>query len=148
MDTIEQNVAVLKRLRDMLTRQREKFGSYLRLLECEGESIEKGDSDRLLAQVEMEQSIIAENFALKKVIAPLESLYHASYPAGMEATVPRLKSVLETMGAEILDHNRRNRQKLRERMEEMRQEITSLRSWPKTASVYAEVTPGLIDITT
>jgi hypothetical protein len=140
MTTIEQNVAVLKRLRDMLTRQREKFGSYLRLLECEGE--------KLLAQVEMEQSIIAEIFALKKVIAPLEGLYRASYPAGTEAMVPRLQSVLETMGAEILDHNRRNRQKLRERMEEMRQEITSLRSWPKTASVYAEVAPGLIDITT
>jgi len=148
MTTIEQNVAVLKRLRDMLTRQREKFGSYLRLLECEGEAIREGDSEKLLAQVEMEQSIIAEIFALKKVIAPLEGLYRASYPAGTEAMVPRLQSVLETMGAEILDHNRRNRQKLRERMEEMRQEITSLRSWPKTASVYAEVAPGLIDITT
>ena len=148
MDTIEQNVAVLKRLRDMLTRQREKFGSYLRLLECEGEAIREGDSEKLLAQVEMEQSIIAEIFALKKVIAPLESLYRASYPAGTEATVPRLQSVLETIGAEILDHNRRNRQKLRERMEEMRREITSLRSWPKNSSVYAEVAPGLIDITT
>ena len=148
MDNIERNVAVLKRLRDMLTRQREKFGSYLRLLECEGEAIEKGDSEKLLALVEMEQSIIAEVFTLKKVIAPLESLYEASYPAGTEATIPRLKSVLETLGAEILAHNGRNRQKLRERMEEMRREITSLRAWPKAASPYAEVTPGLIDITT
>ncbi|MGA2377812.1 MAG: flagellar biosynthesis protein FlgN [Spirochaetia bacterium] len=148
MDNIERNVAVLKRLRDMLTRQREKFGSYLRLLECEGEAIEKGDSEKLLALVEMEQSIIAEVFTLKKVIAPLESLYEASYPAGTEATIPRLKSVLETLGAEILAHNGRNRQKLRERMEDMRREITSLRAWPKTASPYVEVTPGLIDITT
>jgi hypothetical protein len=148
MNTIEQNVAVLKRLRDMLTRQREKFGTYLRLLECDGEAIAAGDSEKLLAQVEMEQAIIAEIFALKKVIAPLESLYQAGYPAGTETTVPRLKSALETMGAEILDHNRRNRQKLKERMEEMRREITSLRSWPKTGSPYAEVAPGLIDITT
>jgi flagellar biosynthesis/type III secretory pathway chaperone len=148
MDRIEQNVAVLKRLRDMLKRQREKFGSYLRLLECEGESIEKGDSEKLLAQVEMEQSIIAEIFTLKKVIAPLESLYQASYPAGTEATVPRLKSALEQMGAEILAHNGRNRQRLRERMEDMRREISSLRSWPKTVSPFAEITPGLIDITT
>ena len=42
MDTIEHNVAALKRLRDMLTRQREKFGSYLHLLECESESIQAG----------------------------------------------------------------------------------------------------------
>jgi septum formation inhibitor MinC len=148
MDNIEQNVAVLRKLRDMLMRQREKFSSYLRLLECEGETIEKGDSERLLAQVEMEQSIIAEIFTLKKVIAPLESLYQACYPAGTEATIPRLKSALSEMGAEILAHNGRNRQKLRERMEDMRREITSLRTWPKTSSSYVEVTPGLIDIST
>jgi hypothetical protein len=148
MGTIEQNVAILKRLREMLARQREKFGSYLRLLECEGEAIEQGDSEKLLSQVEMEQSIIAEIFTLKKAIAPLESLYQAHYPAGTEATIPKLKTTLEKMGAEILAHNVRNRERLRERMDDMRREITSLRSWPKTASPFAEVTPGLIDITT
>ncbi len=148
MDTIEQNVAVLKRLRALLARQREKFDAYLRLLECEGEAIERGDSEKLLAQVEMEKSVIAEIFTLKRVIAPLENLYKAGYPAGTEATIPRLKSVLETMGAEILAHNGRNREKLRERMEDMRREITSLRSWPKSAHQFAETAPGLIDITT
>ncbi len=88
MDTIEKNVAVLKRLRAMLARQREKFDAYLRLLECEGEAIENGDSEKLLAQVEMEKSIIAEIFTLKRVIAPLESLYQAAYPAGTEIDDP------------------------------------------------------------
>ena len=148
MDRIEQNVAVLKRLREMLARQRAKFGAYLRLLECESDSIEKGDSEKLLAQVEMEQSIIAEIFSLKKVIAPLEALYQAAYPSGSEASIPRLKSALETMSSEILAHNARNRQRLRERMEDMRREIASLRGWPRTASPFAEVRPGLIDITT
>ena len=148
MDRIEKNVAVLKRLREMLARQREKFGAYLRLLECESESIKAGDSEKLLAQVEMEQSIIAEIFSLKKVIAPLEALYQAAYPNGAEATIPRMKSTLETMGTEILAHNRRNRERLRERMDDMRREISSLRAWPKAASPFAEVTPGLIDITT
>ena len=46
------------------------------------------------------------------------------------------------MGAEILAHNRKNRQLLKQRMEEMRREITSLRTWPKAASPYAEVVPG------
>ncbi len=148
MDRIEQNVAVLRRLREMLARQREKFGSYLHLLECEGESIEQGDSEKLLAQVEMEQAIIAEIFSVKKVIAPLEALYQAAYPGGSEATIPRLKSTLEAMGSEILAHNVRNRQRLRKRMDDMRREITSLRAWPRSASPFAEVTPGLIDITT
>jgi hypothetical protein len=148
MDRIEQNVAVLRRLREMLARQREKLSAYLRLLECEGESIEAGDSERLLAQVEMEQSIIAEIFSLKKVIVPLEALYQAAYPEGSESTIPRLKATLETMGSEILMHNGRNRQRLRERMEDMRREIASLRTWPRAASPFAGVAPGLIDITT
>jgi hypothetical protein len=148
LGTIQQNVAILKRLREMLFRQREKFGSYLHLLECEGEAIEQGDSERLLSQVELEQSLIAEIFTLKKVIAPLESLYQAHYPAGTEATIPKLKTTLEKMGSEIHAHNVRNRERLRERMDDMRREITSLRRWPKTASPFAEVTPGLIDITT
>jgi hypothetical protein len=145
---VEQNVAVLKRLRAMLIRQREKFDAYLRILECEGEAIEKGDTEKLLLQLETERSVIAEIFTLKKVIEPLEDLYQAAFPLGGEATIPHLKSVLETMGTEILAHNGRNKAKLRERMELMRREINSLRPWPKTSSPFSEVSRGLIDITT
>jgi len=146
--SIEHNVAVLKKLRAMLARQREKFGAYLRLLECEGESIEQGDAEKLLSQVEMEKSLIADIFTLRKVIAPLEAIYQASYPAGSESTVPRLNAALESMGSEIISRNAKNRQRLRERMEELRLEISSLRSWPRAASPFAAAAPGLIDIST
>jgi len=146
-NTVEGNVAVLRKLRDMLARQREKFGAYLRLLECEGDSIEKGDTEKLLSQVEMEKSLIADIFTLRKVIAPLEAIYQSSYPAGAETTVPRLNATLDAMGTEIIARNAKNRQRLRERMEELRSEIASLRAWPK-ASPYAAAAPGLIDITT
>jgi hypothetical protein len=145
---IENNVAVLKRLRDMLSRQREKFGAYLRLLECEGQSIEQGDAEKLLAQVEMEKSLIADIFTLRKVIAPLEAIYQSSYPAGAEATVPRLNATLDAMGTEIISRNAKNRQRLRERMEELRLEITSLRAWPKASPFAAAAAPSLIDIHT
>jgi len=145
--SIEHNVAVLKKLRDMLARQREKFGAYLRLLECEGDSIEKGDTEKLLGQVEMEKSLIADIFTLRKVITPLEAIYRSSYPAGTEATVPRLNATLEAMGTEIISRNAKNRQRLRERMEELRLEITSLRSLPRS-SPFAAASRGLIDITT
>jgi hypothetical protein len=146
--TIERNVAVLKKLRDMLARQREKFGAYLRLLECEGQSIEQGDTEKLLAQVEMEKSLIADIFTLRKVIAPLEAIYQSSYPVGSDATVPKLNATLDAMGTEIISRNARNRQRLRERMEELRTEISSLRAWPRAASPFAAATPGLVDITT
>jgi len=74
------------------------------------------------------------------VIAPLETLYQAAYP-DTEATVPRLKATLDSMAAEVMARNTRNRRLLKEKMGELRQEINSLRSWPKAPSPYAEVVP-------
>jgi hypothetical protein len=146
MSGSDDNVAILTRLRAMLVRQREKFDAYLRLLERQREAIDGGDTGKLLAQVEMEREIIAEVNSLQKVIAPLETLYNAAYP-GTELTVPRLKATLESMGRTIAAHNVRNRQLLRDRMDELRQEITALRAWPRTPSAFADVSPNLIDIT-
>jgi hypothetical protein len=145
--TIQGNAAVLRRLREMLARQREKLGTYLRLLECEGDSIEQGDAEKLLSQVEMEKSLIADIFTLRKVIEPLQAIYHSAYPSGSEGSVPRLNATLEAMGTEIIARNAKNRQRLRERMEELRTEIATLRKWPRT-SPWAAAAPGLVDITT
>jgi hypothetical protein len=143
----ENKVAVLKRLREMLLRQKEKFQAYLGLLEQEEKSITGGDTEKLLAQVELEKTIIAEIFTLKRVITPLEALYTAAYPLS-ESTVPRLKEALEDMGQQVVARNSRNRALLKERMEELRREITTLRAWPRAASPFAEVHPSLVDITT
>jgi len=147
MEQTDQKVAVLKRLREMLVRQRDTFSTYLQLLEKEEQSIRRGDSDALLAQVELERSIIADIYTLKKVIAPLETLYRAAYPQ-TESTIPRMKATLEVMNAELIAHNDRNRQLLRTRMEELRTEIGALRAWPRDAAPYAEVVPRMVDITT
>jgi hypothetical protein len=143
----ENRIAVLKRLREMLLRQKEKFQAYLGLLEQEEKSIVGGDTEKLLAQVELEKTIIADIFTLKKVISPLEALYTAAYPRA-ESTVPRLKEALEDMGQQVVARNSRNRALLKERMEELRREISTLRAWPRATSPFAEVQPSLIDITT
>jgi DNA-binding FadR family transcriptional regulator len=145
--TTEQKVAILKRLREMLQRQREKFHGYLALLEQEESSITSGDAESLLAQVEMEKSIIADIFSLKKVIEPLETLYQAAYPR-TEQTVPRLKATLEKMSEQVIAHNEKNRALLRERMDDLRVEIASLRAWPRVSSSFSQAAPGLVDITT
>ena len=143
----EQNVAILKRLREMLQRQREKFQGYLALLEQEESSIRRGDAESLLAQVEAEKSIIADIYALRKVIEPLESLYQAAYPLA-ESTVARLKATLEKMGEQVVAHNAKNRALLRARMEDLRLEIASLRAWPRASSHFVPSPPRLVDITT
>jgi len=142
----DRKTSILKRLREMLVRQREKFQSYLELLEQEHVSIAEGDVERLHSQVELERTVITEIQNLGKVIRPLEDLYQVAYPE-REDTVPALKAVLEKMGSQVKEHNARNKAALREKMEELRREITGLRTWPRARS-YAEVEPSLVDITT
>ena len=147
MDETSRKIAILKRLREMLLRQREKFQAYLSLLEQQESAIRNDEPEKLLAQAEMEQSIIEGIFTLNKVIEPLETLYQAAYPRA-ESTVPRLKATLEAMAQQVFAHNAKNRHLLKSRMNDLRQEISSLRSWPKAVSPFAEVVPSLVDITT
>jgi hypothetical protein len=148
MDTTERNAAMLMRLRGMLVRQREKFAAYLDVLEREGEAIREGDADRLAACVELEGAVIADIYTLKKVIDPLEDLYQAALP-GREPAVAELKATLERMSAEVIEKNAANRAALRQKMDEMRVEIASLRRWPRPPSAFAAAAaPSLVDIMT
>ncbi len=147
MEPSKESIAVLRRLREMLGRQREKFGRYLVLVEQEQISIETKDAQRLLAQVEMERGLIDEIYALQRVIGPLEDLYASAYPRG-EQTVPALRAVLEAMATEIRDRNQRNCTLLARRVEELRQEIAALHGWPRTRSPFVQTTPGFIDVRT
>jgi hypothetical protein len=147
MDATERNAAVLMRLREMLVRQRRKFASYLNVLEREEEAIREGDADRLAACVELEGSVISEIYALKKVIDPLEDLYQAAWP-GREPAVTELESTLERMSAEVIEKNAVNRALLSKKMDEMRQEIASLRRWPRPTTAFTPAAPSLVDIMT
>jgi hypothetical protein len=148
MDATERNAAVLARLREMLVRQRDKLASYLGVLEREEEAIREGDADRLAACVELEGSVIADIFTLKKVIDPLQALYRAAWPE-REPAVTELRATLERMSAEVIEKNAANRAMLRRKMDEMRQEIASLRRWPRPPSAFAAAAaPSLVDIMT
>ena len=147
MSESDRNAAIVRRLRDMLTRQRERFQSYLAILEQEERDIQSGDAEKLLTHVELEQSVIADIFTLRKVIAPLQELYQAAYPEP-EQTIPPLSRTLEKMGTQVIERNARNKALLKRSMEELRQEIGSLRAWPRDGSPFAEVVPSLVDITT
>jgi hypothetical protein len=148
MDATERNAAVLARLREMLVRQRDKLASYLGVLEREEEAIREGDADRLAACVELEGSVIADIFTLKKVIDPLQALYRAAWPE-REPAVTELRATLERMSTEVIEKNAANRAMLRRKMDEMRQEIASLRRWPRPPSAFAAAAaPSLVDIMT
>ncbi len=60
---LDERVAVLKRFRELLVRQRDKFHDYMGLLDRQRSDIENGDVDALVAHVELEQGIVSEIFA-------------------------------------------------------------------------------------
>jgi hypothetical protein len=167
---LDQRVAVLKRFRELLASQRDKFRSYMDLLDHQKRDIESGDVDALVAHVEAEQGIVAEIFAVQKVIAPLEDLYRAVYHSGNAAGaagqgtdgnlpgssavgqgpqgIPELKSTLEALKNEVVQRNAENQALLKQRIDMLRHQIMSVNNpYTKRKSVYAQAPePENLDI--
>ncbi len=143
-----QRVAILKRLKELLARQRDRFRSYLDLLDSQQSAIQKGDAEGLIAQVELEERIVADIASVQKAVDPLESMYQKGV-ASEENDIPKLKTALEELKTEAQTRSKRNRVLLTERMDEMRREIHALRSNPfaQRRSVYSDgATAALIDL--
>lgn len=149
---LERRKAVLRRFRELLVQQREKFERYLLVLDHERTDIETGDLDKLVSHVELEQEIVSEIYTFQKVIDPLEELYRASYEAAEgapeAAEFPALKQSLVELRGEVLARNAENRVLLKRRMETLRTEIDAVhRPMAGRRSVYADSGSGsLLDI--
>ena len=146
---VEQRVAVLKRLKDLLLGQREKFRTYLDVLEHQQTDIAEGDTDKLQEHVALEKAIVSEIYSFQKVIDPLDDMYRMAYPNREEETeIFEIRGSLERIRDEVLDRNRRNQELLRNDMGALRQKISGIRSLRKLTSVVPmESTPTLIDTT-
>jgi len=146
---MDRKVAILHRFRELLIQQREKFRSYLEVLDRERDDIEEGDVDTLASHVEMEEQIVSEIYTFQKSIDPLEEIYRAAYPAASEdPELPEIKTSLDSLREEVLRRNAENRVLLKRRMEIVRAEIAGFRSPLKArASVYAAEGGGtLVDL--
>jgi len=143
---LAQRVAILKRFKTLLTQQRDRFRSYLDLLEKQQSVIEKGSAEDLLTYVEIEEKIVADIFSIQKVIDPLEEMYYsvvadrrpqirkaedASYG---QDEVPGLKASLERLKTQAVIRSTKNKELLSKRMLELRSEIKALRNNPYAAS--------------
>jgi uncharacterized small protein (DUF1192 family) len=147
-EELGERVAVLKRFRELLVRQREKFSDYMNVLEHQRSDIEKGDVDALVAHVDLEQGIVSEIFAVQKVIEPLEDMYRAVYAGSEPEGVAELRTTLATLKDEVVVRNSENRALLKQRMEMLRHEVVSLKNpYAKRKSVYASAAePTSLDI--
>ena len=146
---VTQRVAILKRLKKLLLAQREKFRTYLEVLEHQETDIAEEDTRKLQAHVDLEKSIVKEIYAFQKVIDPLQDMYRMAYPhREEEREVPAIRDSLERIKEEVLVRNRKNQALLDSSMSVVRGKIKGLRSLRKLSTILpAESTPSLIDTT-
>ena len=154
---ISQRAAILRRFRELLKAQRDRFRAYLDALDNQKDCIGSGTADDLIRHVELEEKIVADIFSIQKVIDPMEDLYrmvHKNEPVGGSISkenddVASIKTALEGLKAEAVSRSERNKDLLAKRMAELRLEIKSLRSNPysRQRSAYAESgIPSVVDI--
>ena len=144
---INQRTAVLRRFRDLLKNQRDRFRSYLDLLDKQRISIEKGNADDLIRHVELEEKIVNDIFSIQKVIDPMEDMYRVVQKE--DTDVINIKAALEGLKKEAISRSEANRNLLSKRMAELRSEIRSLRSNPygRQRPAYAGAgIPSVVDM--
>ena len=161
-----QRVAVVRRFRELLKAQRDRFQAYLNTLDKQKDVIQRGTTDDLLRHVELEEKIVADIFSIQKVIDPLEKMYQsisAEKPVksgqkpgklksdeskpGEEDEVFSLKEALIGLRTEAVVRSERNRELLTKRMVELRTEIKSLKRSSYTRRKFDNSpTPSLIDL--
>ena len=140
LSELSQRVAVIKRFKELLKAQRDRFRAYLDALDRQKDVIERGTADDLLRHVELEEKIVADIFTIQKVIDPIEEMYRSARVEGPvntgkksggkqdEDEVSGLKEALEGLKAEAVIRSGQNRELLAKRLAELRSEIKSLRS--------------------
>jgi len=137
---LSQRVAVIKRFKELLKAQRDRFQAYLNALDRQKDVIQTGSTDELLRHVELEEKIVKDIFSIQKVIDPLDKMYQSirteptakgglisdTKTAG-EDEVIGLKEALDGLKAEAAMRSEQNRELLAKRMAELRSEIKSLK---------------------
>ena len=147
---IAQRVAVVRRFKELLIEQRERFRSYLAVLDKQQTLIGSGSADEILSHVELEEKIVSDIFSIQKVIDPLENMYRTALPYFPSDDVPVIKASLEDLKTQAIARSERNRNLLSDRMAEVRTEITALRNNPLTLNARRSSlqvnTASLVDI--
>ena len=148
-EEVDRRVALLKRLKSTLLEQREKFRSYMRVLDAEKVSIEDDKVETLRAQVELEENLGAEIQSFQKVIDPLEAVWKQSYAVD-DHEVAELKQSLANLKTQVLEKNQMNRTLLSSRMAYLQNEILRLRPTVRGRNPYTgqRAVSTLVDITT
>ena len=152
-EELNERVALLKRFKKLLEKQRQKFKDYLNVLEKQETVIKNEDTEALLVHTEIEQQIVENIQNLQKVIEPIEQMYMDigldSENPSISNEIPTLKTDLAKLQEEVLSQNNKNRELLKSQMAQLRQKIEGLKNpYRYTKSIYSktENTASFINI--
>ena len=120
---LDERVALLRKFRNLLEQQRNKFQEYLNVLEKQQDSINTQDTEKLLAHTELEQQVVKNISNLQKVIIPMQKMYKAAVPmahTAEENSIAQIQNELNTLQDKVLKQNQINRDLLRTHIETIR----------------------------
>ena len=144
-EELNERVALLRKFRSLLEEQRAKFREYLNVLEKQQDSITSENPEALLAHTELEQQVVKNISSLQKVIVPMSKLYKTrNQKANLseDAEITKIQNELSDLQTKVLRQNEINRDLLRIHIEQLKNQINSLRNPYKNAhSVYAVAQP-------
>ena len=138
-EELNERIALLKKFRLLLEKQREKFREYLTVLEKQETSIESENSEKLLAHTELEQQVVSNIMNLQKVIVPMSELYKERGAHLEEESVVAIQKDLDDLQQKVLEQNAKNRELLKAHIVQIRSQISSLKNpYKNNRSIYAE----------
>jgi len=142
-EELNERVALLKRFKELLEKQRQKFKDYLNVLEKQQTVIQNQDTEALLVHTEIEQQIVANIQNLQKVIEPIEQMYISSSldseKNNLDIEIPTLKTDLAKLQKDVLNQNNKNRELLKTQMAQLREKIDGLKNpYKYNKSIYSK----------
>ena len=144
---LTQRMAVVKRFRELLEMQRDRFRSYLAALDSQQLIIGIDSADEIIAHVELEEQIVEDIFSIQKVIDPLEIMYNSAGPYLPANDVSALKATLEDLKIQAAARSGQNRDLLSGRMAHINSEIQALNNNPFLSkarfSLYQNTAPTI-----
>ncbi len=140
-EELNERVAVLRRFRTLLEKQREKFREYLNVLEKQHGSIQNDNPEAILVHAELEQQVVASISNLQKVIEPMHRMYtqsaHGTDKAA-DVSIEKLQGELTSLQSKVLEQNQINRALLREHLAVLRAQMDAFKNpYRNNRSVYA-----------
>ncbi|MDR0785960.1 MAG: flagellar biosynthesis protein FlgN [Treponema sp.] len=129
-EELKERVAVVKRFRELLREQRERFSNYLDVLDKQKVVVEKGNAEDILSHIEIEEKMLSDIFSIQKALAPLEPLYRTSVKTVKAPDVAEIQSALENLKTEAVQKVKQNRDILGIRMSELKKQMEVLRNNP------------------